>query len=126
MSEDCSTKYICSKSGEGKVERMSCHADETCGLRNGKRGCYPKQCILGAEGAFTTFEGKSGRVDQNGIYDLVKVCEDTVEEGWFRIAMNLQLCPKRGKMAAAGIVAFFDNLSIIINSKFETWVSPIP
>ncbi|KAL2080288.1 hypothetical protein ACEWY4_024081 [Coilia grayii] len=123
VSDDCSAKYVCPKSGVGKIEPMSCNADETCKVRNGIRGCYLKQCILGEDGAFSTFDGRVGHVEEHGMYDLVKICEDTVVDGWFRIMMNLQLCDKTGQISAAGIITFFDDVSIIINSKFEAWVN---
>lgn len=123
VSDDCTTKYICPKSGQGHTEPVSCTSDETCGVRNGIRGCYPNQCIMGNDGVFTTFNGRVGDVTESGMYDLVKICDETLVEGWFRIVMNLETCGETGQMAAVGIIAFFDNVTVIFNREFETMVS---
>ncbi|KAL2080289.1 hypothetical protein ACEWY4_024082 [Coilia grayii] len=123
VSDDCISKYVCPTSGVGKIEPMSCDADETCGVKNGIRGCNPKQCTLGQKGEFSTFDGRVGNVAVGGVYDLVKFCDDSQTEGWFRVLMNLQTCDKTGQMTAVGLTAFFDDVAIIVNSKFETWVN---
>ncbi|XP_041932222.1 IgGFc-binding protein-like [Alosa sapidissima] len=123
VADDCTVKYFCPKSGHGHMKSMSCTFDEMCGVQNGIRGCYPKQCIMGNNGVFTTFNGRVGDVQDSGMYDLVKICDDTIAEGWFRIMMDLQTCLQTGQMTAVGIIAFFDDVSVVVNSNFETLVN---
>lgn len=123
IADDCSAKYICPKSGQGHIQPMGCLIVETCGVENGIRGCYPKQCIMGNTGAFTTFQGVVGDVTESGMYDLVKTCDDSMTEGWFRIVMDLKTCGETGQMSAVGIIAFLDDTTVVINSIFETSVS---
>ncbi|XP_076157955.1 alpha-tectorin-like [Alosa pseudoharengus] len=125
VADDCTVKYICPKSGHGHTESMSCAIDETCEVKNGIRGCHAKQCIMGNNGVFTTFNGRVadvGRKD-SGMYDLVTTCDSTKTEGWFRILMDLQSCGQTGPVIAVGITAFFDGAFITVNSQFETWVN---
>lgn len=123
MTEDCESKYTCLKSGVVVAEHMSCNIDETCGVQNGVRRCYPKQCTVGTNGVFSTFNGRTGQVTTGGPYDLVQMCDDSQTDDWFRVGMDVQACGKSGHMTAVGIYAFFDGASIMVNSKFETLVS---
>ncbi|XP_041932210.1 IgGFc-binding protein-like [Alosa sapidissima] len=123
VTQNCEERYICQKSGVVLTEHISCNIDENCEVQNGVRGCYPKQCVMGSNGDLTTFNGIKGEATASGTYDLVKVCDDTQTDGWFRVVMDLQACGNSSQMTAVGIFAFFDSAFIIVNSKFETMVN---
>ncbi|XP_062384956.1 IgGFc-binding protein-like [Sardina pilchardus] len=123
VTQNCEEKYICQKSGVVLTEHMSCNIDENCEVQNGVRGCYPKQCVMGSNGGLTTFNGLKVQATASGTYDLVKVCDDTQTDGWFRVAMDLQACGNSSQVSAVGIFVFFDSAFIIINSKFAAMVN---
>lgn len=102
---------------------MSCDPDEYCAVQNGVRGCYLKQCVMGGNGDFTTFNGEEGQVTRGGMYDMVKVCKDNQTGEYFGVVMDLQACGTNGSISAVGIFVFFDGVFIIVNSNHETMVS---
>ncbi|KAL2080287.1 hypothetical protein ACEWY4_024080 [Coilia grayii] len=123
VTENCDTKYTCMKTGVAVSQSMSCDVNDYCGVQNAVRGCYPKQCTMGANGAFTTFLGKVANATAGGPYDMIKLCDDSQTEKWLRVVMDLQACGEKGQITAVAIFAFFDGVSIIVNSKLETLVN---
>lgn len=102
---------------------MSCDLDEYCGVQNGVRGCYLKQCVMGVNGVFTTFSGEEGQVTSGGNYNMVTVCNNNQTDDFFNVVMDLQSCGTNGSISAVGIFVFFDGVFIIVNSNFQTMVS---
>lgn len=100
---------------------MKCGADEICQVKNGVRGCYPKQCLLKNAGSFTLFNGTTWNIPSMGAFDLVKVCGDTVIGVWFRVVAVLQ--ERTGVLSTAAVHIFFENVLVTVNSQNEIWVS---
>lgn len=100
---------------------MKCNADEVCQVENGVRGCYPKQCLLKAEGIFTLFNGTTWDIPSMGAFDLLKVCDDTATGIWFRVVAVLQ--ERTRVLSNAAVHIFFENVLVTVTAQNEIWVS---
>lgn len=121
IKDDCQETLTCQKSGIVKHESMKCNTDEVCRVENGVRGCYPKQCMLEAAGSFTLFNGRTWLISSIGAFDLVKICDDTVIDVWFRVVVVLQ--ENTGVISTAAVHVFFENVFVTVSSQAEIWVS---
>ncbi|NXJ01596.1 FCGBP protein, partial [Psophia crepitans] len=58
----CDERCACQASGELQCRPGGCAASEACAVRDGVRGCYPRECgrcqVLGAV-SYSTFDGRS-------------------------------------------------------------------
>ncbi|KAI5087282.1 IgGFc-binding protein-like [Silurus meridionalis] len=119
VTDDCQEKIICQNSGIMKYESMKCNTDEACLVKNGVRGCYPKQCMLGNAGSITLFNGTTWNIPSIGAFDLVKVCDDSVMGIWFRVVAVLQ--ERNGVLSTTAVNIFFENVLVTVTSQNEIW-----
>lgn len=121
LSDNCQQRYTCTKSGEGQYEDFSCSATENCELKNGILGCYPKQCRLGTGGSFTLFSGTTGTISVMGAYEIIEHCNESAAD-WFRVVAKLQECTVNGVKSVVAVYIYFNDLSVTVTDKQETWV----
>ncbi|XP_049331877.1 IgGFc-binding protein-like [Astyanax mexicanus] len=123
ITEHCQERLTCLPSGEVKHESMKCNNDEVCRVKDGVLGCYPNQCMLGAGGSFTLFSGEAWTFTSTGAFDLVKVCDETVELEWFRVVVQVQACGQTGLSEVAALHVFFEDMSVTVGAKQDIWVN---
>nr|XP_060640369.1 IgGFc-binding protein-like [Anolis sagrei ordinatus] len=127
ISKDCSEKCTCHASGRLNCEGFSCGKGKTCALKNGTRGCVTEeaQCILAPGGQLTTFDGASGEILYNGIYEIASL-RDASASGWFRVLVNVRESGDGEVMAGAAVYVFFQETFIAISRGKEVWVNGQP
>nr|XP_023659488.1 IgGFc-binding protein-like isoform X1 [Paramormyrops kingsleyae] len=123
ISEDCRKTCTCQASGAVVCKLAECKADETCQIRNGKRGCYKNQCLLKSGGDFTLFNGISGDITIKGSYNILELCDQTVLTEWFRMVADVQMCGQAGDASVVAVHTFFEDMFITINNHHDVWVS---
>ncbi|KAJ7304151.1 hypothetical protein JRQ81_011680, partial [Phrynocephalus forsythii] len=124
ISKDCSEKCTCKASGQLLCEQISCREGEACALKNGTRGCVKQesQCTLALGAKLTTFDGTSGEILYNGIYEMASLC-DAMARDWFRVVVNVRECDDGDMAAGAAVYVFFKEAFIAINRNKEAWVN---
>ncbi|XP_067316854.1 IgGFc-binding protein-like [Anolis sagrei] len=127
ISKDCSEKCTCHASGRLTCEGFSCGKGKTCALKNGTRGCVTEeaQCFLAPGGQLTTFDGASGEILYNGIYEIASL-RDASASGWFRVLVNVRESGDGEVMAGAAVYVFFRETFIAISRGKEVWVNGQP
>ncbi|XP_048849978.1 IgGFc-binding protein-like [Brienomyrus brachyistius] len=123
ISEDCRKICTCQATGAVVCKLAECQSDETCQIRNGKRGCYKNQCLLEAGGSFTLFNGISGDVTIKGSYNILEFCDQTVLTDWFRVVADVQMCGQAGDASVVAVHTFFEDMLITINNQRDVWVN---
>ncbi|XP_023659724.2 IgGFc-binding protein-like [Paramormyrops kingsleyae] len=126
ISEDCRKTCTCQASGAVVCKLAECKADETCQIRNGKRGCYKNQCLLKSGGDFTLFNGISGDITIKGSYNILELCDQTVLTEWFRVVADVQMCGQAGDASVVAVHTFFEDMLITINNHHDVWLNGRP
>ncbi|XP_053494814.1 IgGFc-binding protein [Ictalurus furcatus] len=121
ITDNCLERLTCLPSGELKHESISCDTSEVCKIKNGVRGCYPRQCLLEASGSFSLFSGESWTITSVGAYELVKVCKGSLEAEWFRVVVELG--PYGSQNSVAAVYVYFEEIFIAVNNKQSTWIN---
>ncbi|XP_049458303.1 IgGFc-binding protein-like [Epinephelus fuscoguttatus] len=121
-SEQCQRRCNCTTSGEVECEDFSCSVTENCQVINGIHGCHPKQCRLETGGHITLFSGTTGTISVMGAYDIITHCDESAAD-WFRVVAKLQECPLTGVKSAAAVYVYFNDLSVTVTDKHETWIN---
>lgn len=123
VDKDCTSKCVCQASGLVKCEKLSCASEKVCGIRDGVRGCHAKRghCSVSHTGYFTAFDGMSGAIGASGAFEMASLCDETARL-WFRVVVDVRVCSKRATPTAAAVYVFFNETTIAVNSKHETWV----
>lgn len=97
-----------------------------CEVKNGMRGCYPKQCLMEVGGAFSLFNGRTGSITSDGDYEMIKLCDPAMVEQWFRVVVRLEACQETGQRSVKAVYVFFHDMMLSVNYKHETWVNGRP
>lgn len=71
------------------------------------------------------FGGVGGIIDVMGTFEIVQVCDGTLDAEWFRVVVHLGECGQPGIKRIAAVDIYFEEFVIMINSKHETWVTTI-
>ncbi|XP_053087229.1 IgGFc-binding protein-like [Pangasianodon hypophthalmus] len=121
ITDNCLERLTCLPSGKLKHESISCGSSEVCKVKNGVRGCYPRQCLLESGGSFSLFSGETWTIASVGAYELVKVCNGTLEAEWFRVVVELG---PFGSVVA--VYVYFEEVFITLTSKQATWINGKP
>lgn len=122
MSTDsCQRKCNCTTSGEVECEDFSCKATEICELKNGIPSCHPKECRIETGGSITLFNGANGNINVMGAYEIITHCDQSAAD-WFRVVAKLQECRLTGVKSVVAVYVYFNDLSVTITDKQETWV----
>ncbi|KAJ8289756.1 hypothetical protein GJAV_G00004980 [Gymnothorax javanicus] len=123
VSKECDTECKCYPTGAVLCEKHQCGSGETCGLRDGVRGCHPKEgiCSVNPAGRFGSFDGMKGAAVELGAFEMASLC-DLNSAQWFRVVADVRLCEKGGNSAAAVYVYFKDTV-VAINNRREAWIN---
>lgn len=113
-------RLTCLPSGKLQHKSMSCESSEVCGIKNGVRGCYPRQCLLEAGGSFSLFSGETWTITSVGAFELVKVCNGSLEAEWFRVVVEFSPFGRKNSLVSVHI--FFEEVFITVTNKQATWV----
>ncbi|KAM5132323.1 IgGFc-binding protein-like [Mantella aurantiaca] len=122
ISEGCSQRCTC-QSGIVSCVNATCAADEVCQLRDGVRGCHPResQCTLWADHHFTTFDGFSGKFPLHGSYVLSSSCNRS-QDSRFMVVIDVPRCA--GKVGRRSSLQVFTSHGLIsVNAEREVWVN---
>ncbi|XP_070702802.1 IgGFc-binding protein-like [Pempheris klunzingeri] len=122
LSDHCQQRYTCTSSGEIQYEDYSCNAAESCQLKHGVFGCYPRQCRMEAGGSITLFSGTTGTISVMGAYEMIEHCDESAVD-WFRIVAKFQECTLTSVKSVVAIYVYVNDLSITVTDKQETWVN---
>lgn len=121
ISEDCSNHCTC-QSGTVSCINATCAADEVCQLRDGVRGCQPResQCTLSRDRHFITFDGVSGEFPLHGSY-ILSSSFNTSEDRKFIVVFDAPKCGgKLGKRSSLQVFTVYGLISV--NEDREVWV----
>lgn len=110
----------CLPSGKLKHESISCENSESCQIRKGVRGCYPRQCMVEADGSFSIFSGEKWSITSVGAFELVKACNGALEAEWFRVVVELG--PFGDQNGVVAVYVYFEDVFITFTNKQTTWV----
>ncbi|XP_063798275.1 IgGFc-binding protein [Pseudophryne corroboree] len=122
VSEDCRQRCTC-RSGVVSCVNISCAASEVCQLREGLRGCQPResQCTLRADHHFTTFDGVSGMFPNEGSYVMSSSCNASDKER-FMVVVDVRKCS--GKSKSGITLHILTSLGLIsVNKEREVWLN---
>ncbi|KAI4876213.1 hypothetical protein NFI96_017951 [Prochilodus magdalenae] len=122
ITQDCREHWTCLNTGVVKIDQMRCKSDEICTVKNGVRGCYPRQCMVKSGGFFNLFNGTIWNVPSTGAFDLVSVCPGASVGYWFRVVAEFESC-NSGVLTPSAVYVFFENMLVTINSKHEIWLN---
>ncbi|XP_067399057.1 IgGFc-binding protein-like [Emydura macquarii macquarii] len=127
ISSTCSEKCICQASGGLICEPQSCPAKEICALQDGVRGCMKQEgrCTLVPGAQLTSFDGASGGVLYNGVYEMTSLCNYSAPS-WFRVVVEVRACCDGGVVAGTTAYIFFQDAFIAVKRNKETWVNGRP
>ncbi|KAM4652255.1 IgGFc-binding protein-like [Discoglossus pictus] len=128
MSEDCGQLCTC-QSGSVSCKDLSCSTAEICQLRNGHRGCYPRdaECTIHADytrGVFITFDGVFGDFPSGGTFVMASSCSADSDRP-FLVAVDDQYCSRDIRRRSlhvftpAGLIDI--NIKINIHSGGTFW-----
>lgn len=124
--EDCSRKCSCHPSGLLVCKDASCQEGETCTLQDGVRGCIREEgkCSLTPGAQLTSFDGASGKILQDGVYELASLC-DEADSSWFRVVAVIQKCKDEALAAVSTLHVFFKGTFVTVTKDKEAWVSAL-
>ncbi|XP_044028599.1 IgGFc-binding protein-like [Siniperca chuatsi] len=57
-----------------------------------------------------------------GAYDIITHCDESAAD-WFRVVAKLQECNPTGVKSVVAVYIYFNDLSVTVTDKQETWVS---
>lgn len=70
----------------------------------------------------TLFSGTTGIVSVMGAYEIITHCNQSAAD-WFRVVAKLQECTVTGVKSIAAVYVYFNDLSVTVTDKQETWVN---
>lgn len=79
---------------------------------------------MGQNGTLTAFNGESGVVTVPGAYEIIQNCDQSETTDWFRVVVKLNMCTP-GVNSIMAVYMFFNDVMIIVNNKYDIWVSAI-
>nr|XP_060639775.1 IgGFc-binding protein-like [Anolis sagrei ordinatus] len=122
--EGCLKNCTCHASGQFVCEETNCPEGAICSLHNGVRGCMGPmgECILQPGAQLTSFDGTSGQILSEGIYEIASLCNQN-DPFWFRIIAVVQVCHNWDLAAVSTIHIFFKGVFVTVKSSNETWVN---
>ncbi|XP_069040703.1 IgGFc-binding protein-like [Lepisosteus oculatus] len=84
--EDCTRRCECHRLGGTLCEPTACSPREICTLRDGVRGCYPREqgCQLLGGSGLQSFDGRQLTLTPGAPYELSSLCDPTSDK-WFRV-----------------------------------------
>ncbi|XP_077312503.1 IgGFc-binding protein-like [Lithobates pipiens] len=122
ISEDCSHRCTC-QSGTLSCINATCAANEVCQLRDGVRGCQPResQCTLSPDRHFITFDGVSGEFPLHGSY-ILSSSSNTSQDRKFIVVFDTPKCGgKHGKRSSLQVFTVYGLISV--NEDREVWLN---
>ena len=126
VNKDCNSKCLCQASGVVKCQRVSCASGEVCDVRDGVRGCLPKQgrCLVSPVAHLTSFDGMVGAMGGLGAFEVASLC-DQEPAVWFRVVVDVRVCSKGAAPGVATVYVFFKDVTVTVNSYHLVWVRQI-
>ncbi|NWS64962.1 FCGBP protein, partial [Chunga burmeisteri] len=90
LSPDCGESCTCQGPGGMQCRPAGCPFGQTCGLKDGIRGCIeqPGRCTLAPASRFVSFDGATGTTVATGIYVMATIC-DPHHPAWFRLLADI-------------------------------------
>ncbi|NXL00604.1 FCGBP protein, partial [Mesembrinibis cayennensis] len=102
-----------------------CSFGQTCGLKNGVRGCVeqPGRCSLAPASRFVSFDGATGATTATGVYVLAALC-DPHRSRWFRLLVDVW--EDRDQPAVVALHLFNSQPFLTIKRDKKIWVNGVP
>ncbi|KAJ8332930.1 hypothetical protein SKAU_G00418260, partial [Synaphobranchus kaupii] len=124
VSKGCDSVCTCHASGAVLCKKLQCAGGETCGVRDGVRGCHPKEgvCAVKPGGHFASYDGLGGAMGHLGALEFTALCDQNSAQ-WFRVVVDVRLCEKGGRFVAAAVYVFFKDTVIAVNDRREAWAN---
>uniref|UniRef100_UPI003AAD5D82 alpha-tectorin-like n=1 Tax=Centroberyx gerrardi TaxID=166262 RepID=UPI003AAD5D82 len=122
LSDNCRELCTCTAAGYVQCEDFACKASESCQVKQGSLGCFPKQCVMKAGGSFSLFSGRDGIISAMGAYEIITHCDQSAAD-WFRVVAKLQECSLTGLKSVVAIYVYFNDVIVTVTDKQETWVN---
>lgn len=122
--EGCLSNCTCQALSHLVCAETSCHLGEICSVHNGVRGCKRQngKCIISPGARLISFDGASGQILYNGVYEIASLCDQN-DPFWFRIIAMVQDCSDWDVAAVTTIHVFFKGTFITVKRNKETWVN---
>ncbi|XP_061110253.1 IgGFc-binding protein-like [Conger conger] len=124
VSKGCESVCTCYPTGAVLCKKQQCGIGETCRVRDGVRGCHPKEgdCSIKPGSHFGSFDGLAGGTDWHGAFEMASLCALQSEQ-WFRVVVDVRLCEKGGRATAAAVYVFFKDTVVSVNNRREAWAN---
>lgn len=79
------------------------------------------RCTLVPGAQLTSFDGASGGVLDNGVYEMTSLCNYSAPS-WFRVVVEVRACCDGEVVAGTTAYIFFQDAFIAVKRNKETWV----
>ncbi|XP_009463262.1 PREDICTED: IgGFc-binding protein [Nipponia nippon] len=125
LSPDCSERCTCQAAGGMRCNPASCSFGQTCGLKNGVRGCVeqPGRCSLAPASRFVSFDGATATTTVTGVYVLTALC-DPQRSRWFRLLVDVW--EDQDRPAVVALHLFNSQPFLTIKRDKKVWVNGVP
>ncbi|NWX42834.1 FCGBP protein, partial [Steatornis caripensis] len=125
LSPDCSESCMCRAAGSIQCRPTGCPFGQTCGLKDGVRGCVeqPGRCTLAPASRFVTFDGATGTTTAASIYMLTALC-DPQHPAWFRLLADVGESWDRPTVVALHL--FSPQGFVTVKRDKKIWVNGVP
>ncbi|NXO00457.1 FCGBP protein, partial [Rhinopomastus cyanomelas] len=126
LSPSCHQSCLCQSAGGLWCQPFSCPFGQSCGLKEGTRGCVeqPGRCSLAPATRLATFDGATVTTVASSIYVMATVC-DHKQPFWFRLLADV----KEGSNDPPAVVAlhlFTGRAFVTIRRDKRVWVNGVP
>ncbi|NXE29679.1 FCGBP protein, partial [Ardeotis kori] len=126
LSPDCSQSCTCQAAGGMRCRPAGCPFGQTCGLKDGVRGCVeqPGRCTLAPAARFSTFDAAAAAAaTPTGIYVVTTLC-DPHHSAWFRLLASVG--ENRDRPTVEALHLFVPKAFVTVKRDKKVWVNGIP
>lgn len=111
----CRQQCSCSLQTGMTCRPFQCPAGASCQLSSGRWGCVKQDglCSITRGDIFTTFDGISGKMPPDGVYEISSLLS-TKNKEWFRVVVDIQGCHKCPSSRITTVTVFFHQLTILV------------